>query len=126
MEQGVFFPLYSQSFKGRCQNREGTARSPVISAWLFLLLRYDPLGAFVRGSLHFLFSAPPASSTAWASHYWQLKYAQGWDKPGAKVLLIGLLQGSEASTVITAHVRTPLALRCFIIPSQWKHKETIA
>lgn len=113
IKQSAFFPLYSQSFKGKCQNREGTARNLVISAWLFLLFTHDPLGAFVRGSLHSHFSAPPALSAVQASHYWQLKYTQGWDKPGPKVLLIERLQGSEVSTVITAHVHNPFGTKMF-------------
>lgn len=113
MEQGAFFPLYSQSFKGQCQNGEGTGRNPVISAWLFLLLRYDPLVAFMRGSLHSLFSAAPASIAVWASHHRQLKYPQGWDKPGPKVLLIAQLQGSEASAVTTALAHNPFGTKVF-------------
>lgn len=104
----LFFP-YIHGLSKECQNGEGTATNPVISAWLLLLLRYDPLGAFLRrGSLHSLFSAPPASRAVWASPCCKLKYTQGWDKPGPKVLLIARLQGSEARTVITAHVHNPL------------------
>lgn len=116
MEQGAF--LSSPASKGRFKDGEDTDRNSVISLQLFFLFGDDPVDTCARSFLHPLSSAPPASSTGWASPCWQPK--QRWDKQGPKALLTAQLQGGEASTIITARVRIPLALSCLIVPAHWK------